>query len=101
LDGARLTANGETKWKPWATFLRAENELRKDVLGFRASNELEKPHGEWNTIEILCEGGRLKVTINGKVVIDGTGAWPNRGRILLQSNGAEIFFRRLDLHPLP
>ena len=37
---------------------------------------------------------------NGKVTVDGKGANPQAGQIFLQSNGAEIFFRRLDLIPI-
>jgi hypothetical protein len=27
-------------------------------------------------------------------------AWPSHGRLLFQSEGAEVFFRRIELHPL-
>ena len=35
--------------------------------------------------------------VNGKLVNEGTGAKPSRGRILFQSEGAECFFRNIEL----
>ena len=31
----------------------------KDVKGFRGKADVEKPVGEWNTIECLCDGGKI------------------------------------------
>jgi hypothetical protein len=100
LDGAKLTANGVTKTRTFDTFVRPGSTVREDKLGFRAPDDLEAPHGEWNTVEVICQGSIIKVKINGKTVLDALGAWPNAGRILLQSNGAEIFYRKLDVHSL-
>lgn len=60
----------------------------------------EKPIGEWNTMEILSDGGRLQVKLNGHTVTEGKEAAPQAGKILLQSRWGEIFFRRLELHPV-
>ena len=49
---------------------------------------------------LLAEGDTLKYWVNGKLVNAGTGARPARGKILFQSEGAEVFFRRLELTPL-
>jgi hypothetical protein len=38
--------------------------------------------------------------VNGKLVNEGTGANPRRGKILFQSEGAEVFYRNLRLTPL-
>jgi hypothetical protein len=32
--------------------------------------------------------------------LEGVNASPRSGKILIQSEGAEIFFRRIDLYPL-
>ena len=50
---------------------------------------------------ISVVGGKITVILNGKKVNTCTEANPHKGRILLQSEGAEIFFRRIDLKPLP
>ena len=73
----------------------------KSVRGFRGRNDVEKPHGEWNVIEAICDGDTITNIVNGKVVNKGTRASRTRGRIGLQSEGSEVFFRRLELHPLP
>ena len=72
----------------------------KDVLGFRGAHEIEKPAGEWNTLEVECRGDTISVTLNGTLVNRVTRVKPARGKIQLQSEGAEIFFRRVDLYPL-
>ncbi len=66
----------------------------------KKTEDAEKPHGEWNTVEVVCEGGSVTNIINGKVVNKGTDASVRRGKIVLQSEGAEIFFRNVVLTPL-
>ena len=72
----------------------------KDTLGFRGKNDVEKAVGEWNTLECVCDGGKITNVLNGVVVNAGAGASHTKGRILFQSEGAEVFFRRIDLLPL-
>ncbi|HEV3003745.1 MAG TPA: DUF1080 domain-containing protein [Pirellulales bacterium] len=72
----------------------------KDEKGFRGADGLELPPGEWNTLECICQNDTITVRLNGQTVNVGTAVRPKRGRIMLQSNGAEIFFRRVDLEPL-
>jgi hypothetical protein len=72
----------------------------KDVLGFRGEADLERPAGEWNTLELECRGDRFTYWVNGTKVIEGRGARPAKGRILFQSEGAEIYFRKLALRAL-
>jgi hypothetical protein len=72
----------------------------KDQKGFRGRSDVEKPAGEWNTLECVCAGDRITNILNGTVVNEGTGARPSRGKILFQSEGAEVFVRRIDLKPL-
>jgi hypothetical protein len=72
----------------------------KDVLGYRGANDVEKPVGEWNVLELICDGGSYTYLANGKQVLKCTGADPAKGRIILQSEGAELFFRKVELRPL-
>lgn len=71
-----------------------------DTLGFRGKQDLEKPVGEWNTIEIICDGDTITSKLNGKVVNKATNVKPAKGKILFQSEGAELFFRKIELTPL-
>ena len=72
----------------------------KDVPGFRGKNDVEKPSGEWNTLEAIVDGGNLSYFVNGTKVMELTGCSLTHGRILFQSESAEVFFRRIELHPL-
>ena len=72
----------------------------KPVLGFRGRNDAEKPHGEWNRLEMICEGGDVTYFVNGIKVNEGRNGTFKEGPLLFQSEGAEIFFRRIELHPL-
>ena len=60
------------------------------------TRDAEKPRGEWNKVEMICDGDKLTNIINGVVVNEGTNASVTRGRIL-QSEGAEIYFRKVEL----
>jgi len=67
---------------------------------FRMKDGVEKPLGEWNQYEITCKGDTIKLVINGQMVNEGTNAELSRGKILLQSEGAEIEFRDVMIKPL-
>ena len=73
----------------------------KDVKGFRGAKDIEKPVGEWNIIECIAKGEEILIYLNNKLVNHVVKAQPQRGRIQIQSEGAEIFFRRVDLTLLP
>lgn len=63
--------------------------------------DFERPHGKWNTVEVVARGDTIKHYVNGHLVNSGTKATVTRGRILLQSEGAEIYYRNVELTPLP
>lgn len=71
-----------------------------DTLGFRGRQDVESPHGQWTHLEAVCEGGRLTYYVNGKLVNEGFDSTLTEGHILLQTEGAEIYFRKIDLEPL-
>jgi hypothetical protein len=72
----------------------------KDTIGFRGSRDLEKPTGEWNRMEIICDGDSITNIVNGYVVNIGTKSSLTKGKIILQSEGAEILFRKFEIRPL-
>jgi hypothetical protein len=72
----------------------------KDVLDFRGPRDVESPVSEWTRVECICDGARIAIKVNGSVVNEAFDVWPHRGRILLQCEGSDIFFRKLELHPL-
>lgn len=72
----------------------------KDVIGFIGKKDVEKPLGEWNTLECLVVNGEIDIFLNGVLVNRATHVKPDRGHIQIQSEGAEIYFRRVELTPL-
>jgi hypothetical protein len=67
---------------------------------FQKKKDAEKPHGEWNKIEIIAEGGKCRHIVNGVLVNEATDASVGKGKILLQSEGAEVFYRKVELRTL-
>ncbi len=74
--------------------------LWKDVLGFRGERDVEAPTGEWNRMEVVCDGDTITNIVNGFVVNVGTKSSLTKGKILIQSEGAEILFRKIEVRPL-
>lgn len=72
----------------------------KDVQGFRGEKDVEKPAGQWNRLEVICDGDSITNILNGVVVNKGTKASLKKGKILFQSEGAEVFFRKIALKSL-
>jgi Domain of Unknown Function (DUF1080) len=72
----------------------------KDTLGFRGARDVEKPPGEWNRMEVICDGDSITTILNGYVVNIGTKSSLTRGKILFQTECAEIFFRKIEVRPL-
>ncbi len=72
----------------------------QDKIGFRGSRDVEKPAGEWNRMEVICDGDTITNIVNGYVVNVGKGSSLKEGKILFQSEGAELFFRKIEVRPL-
>lgn len=89
-----VAGKGHLHWFDW-------DRQWKDVFGFRGSRDVEKPVGEWNRIEVFVDGPDVTNTLNGVKVLELTDASLDQGRLMFQSEGAEIYFRRIELHPLP
>jgi hypothetical protein len=65
---------------------------------FRTEN-FELPNSEWNTMEIITHDGQCEHYVNGHLVNRGANASVMAGRILLQSEGAEVFYKSVELIP--
>jgi 3-keto-disaccharide hydrolase len=62
--------------------------------------DIENPVGEWNQYEITCRGDSIEIRVNGKLVNEAKKSELTRGRIALQSEGAEVHFKDIELKPL-
>ena len=69
----------------------------KDIANFRDKTGLEKPPGEWNVMKCVAEKDTITIYLNGIFVNRAWNVKPHKGRIQIQSEGAEFFFKRIDL----
>jgi hypothetical protein len=60
-----------------------------------------KGKGEWNTYDVVCVDGVIKLAINGKFVNGVSKATVRKGYLCLESEGAEIRFRNIRIMELP
>jgi hypothetical protein len=90
-DGTPVTINGgRINWY-------GRDPAWKDVKGFRGTKDIEKPVGKWNKLECIVRGKEIFVYLNGTLMNHAVDVQPQKGRIQIQSEGAEIFFRRIEL----
>jgi uncharacterized protein YycO len=73
------------------------------------TEDYEKPNGEWNTIEVYSVNGNSLHLVNGNVnnrvynarhIVDGVEVPLTKGKIQLQSEGAEIFYRDVQIRQI-
>jgi hypothetical protein len=72
--------------------------------------DAERPSGEWNVLELYCFGDTSVHVVNGKTVMilfhsrqpgdDGREVPLTKGKIQLQSEGAEIFYRGIEIRSI-
>ena len=89
-------------WGSDETTIEIEDEATRK-LGQRYVNLTdgsEKPLGRWNAMKIICRGDEVTVMINGDLVNHGTHSTEQKGGIALQSEGAPIEFRKVELQKL-
>ena len=77
--------------------------------GITPAFDAEKPFGNWNSVETVFWGGNCIHLLNGKVNLvavnpryEEGGRWRtlSHGRIQLQSEAAEVFYRNVEARPL-
>ena len=75
----------------------------------RRIEDMEQPHGEWNTLDLICFGDSSIHIVNGKVVNrlyhaqipDGAAlATLDSGQICLQTEGGEVYYRDIEIRPI-
>jgi Domain of Unknown Function (DUF1080) len=72
----------------------------EDKKDFRGPDDQDSPVGQWTRLDVFCDGGHIETFVNGKKVNEAFDASPREGRIQLQSELAEIFYRRWELWPI-
>ncbi|MDB5138772.1 MAG: hypothetical protein JWR12_688 [Mucilaginibacter sp.] len=73
------------------------------------NGDAEKPTGEWNTLDLYCHGDTSIHVVNGKVMMilyhnkqleNGQELPLTKGKIQIQSEGAEIFYKQIKIQPI-
>ena len=62
--------------------------------------DAEKPSGEWNRVEVIAKDGKCTHIVNGVIVNEATNVNLRTGRILFQSEGAETWYRKIEIKQL-
>ena len=60
-----------------------------------------KGKGEWNTYDVVCVDGTIKLSVNGKFVNGIAKSTQKKGYICLESEGGLIHFRNIVIEELP
>ena len=112
LDGVTVDAHvgdaneGDWKFYRYEPSLPLRTGLKARIL--KRGNP-EKPSGEWNTLEVIADGKTLIHIVNGVEVlrvenprqnVGGKMVPHTRGKFSLQSEGAETFYRNIQVKPL-
>jgi len=60
-----------------------------------------KGRGEWNTYDVVCVDGTIKLSVNGKFVNGISKSTQRKGYLCMEAEGAPIRFRNMRLIELP
>lgn len=102
-------ADGRTRWQQGGKktlytgkqFWWSKHEVGfQELLDTRGKQDLASPLGEWTHVECICRGDRITVKINGQTVNECYNVFPSAGRILLENEKNEIYFRNFEIRPL-
>ena len=87
IGGVTIKVNGERSVPD--SFTRVQKKINAEM-----------PTGQWNRVEIIASNGKITYIVNGKVVNEGEDPTVNQGKILVQSEGAEIYYRKIEIEEL-
>ncbi len=93
-DGQKTSYSGRQFW--WSHHEAGFEELRDT----RGKQDVASPLGDWTKVECICQGNQITVKVNGQTVNHGYNVFPSAGRILLENESNEIYFRNFELRPL-
>ena len=89
----RVFEKGQLWWNKHEPFF-------KELIDTRGKDDVESPLGEWTKVECICKDRTIKIIVNGHVVNYCYDVTPAAGKILLQSEGFEMDFRKFEIRPL-
>ena len=105
----RTASDGRTRWQPGGAktaysgkqFWWSRHEAGfQELLDTRGKDDVASPLGQWTLVECICESDRITIKVNGTVVNECYDVFPTAGKILLENEKNEIYFRNLQIRPL-
>ena len=69
--------------------------MPKDYFRVAKTIDGEKPSGEWNHVEIIANRGHIIYLVNGIKVNEAHSPSVSKGKIVIQSEGAEIYYKNI------
>jgi hypothetical protein len=76
---------------------RQDPKQARHYFRIETKEPVEKKFGEWNQYEITCKGGDITLVVNGVKVNEGKNGNLTKGKIALQSEGAEVHFKDVEI----
>ncbi|MDR0385185.1 MAG: DUF1080 domain-containing protein [Prevotellaceae bacterium] len=77
-----------------------KSEMHGNMKRIIRTDNYENPGQEWNTVEVICIDDKSEHYVNGHLVNHAENLSLTEGKILLQLECAEIFYRTVELLPL-
>ena len=92
-EGKKVKYSGRQFW--WKDHMP----FFKELLDTRGDKDVASPKGGWTKVEAICRGEVVTVKVNGVTVNQAVEVHPAHGKILLQNEGHEVYFRNFIISP--
>lgn len=101
-------SENEYVYNPNGTFVTFKDGTKQGRHAIK-SGDAENPAGQWNTLDLYCHGDTSIHVVNGKVmmvlyhnqqVVDVQQVPLTKGKIQIQSEGAEIYYKQIKIQPI-
>ena len=108
-SNTRIAADKRTRWDPNGKpthysgrqmWWKDHQPFFKEILDTRGKDDVASPKGQWTRMECICDMGHVSVIVNGHKVNEAYDVFPQSGRICLQNEGHEVYFRNLQISRL-
>jgi len=88
----------QTRPEEWDTPHNCQGASQQVVQMLSAAAGEDRPLGEWSEAEVVCDGGRVQMTVNGVELGEGPA---QAGYVGIQDCGRRAEFRDIRIKPLP
>ncbi|MEX2214918.1 MAG: DUF1080 domain-containing protein [Phycisphaeraceae bacterium] len=105
----RIAEDKKTRWDPQGKLVKytgrqfwwnKHQPFFEEMLDTRGKDDVASPVGQWTKVEVIARGDKVTVKINGTTVNEALEVFPASGRIALQNEGHEVYFRNVTIAPL-